>query len=244
MKMLWQRALSQSPCGVRMLIECNHRNPHGLAPGSSQFSKTWVGRQRLQKEIQEYRKKIYVNVLIVGAVILLYICINGKVQIEKGINMRHILELWNGYCNLIFNDVKDNLFYLNEPLSDKTYIMHGTLSACLSWLMTGAGAVRYLNKYTEDPVNVVLSGRDVLFLINRGSSSSYNSVYTAQNFSALDFCKNVLETFRESPKGWSEYTKGSNRTAEEIETEPTRLADEMKSPPLCGALHYSYIGGI
>ena len=242
--MLWQIASSQSPCGVRMLIECNHRNPHGLAPGSSQFSKTWVGRQRLQKEIQEYRKKIYVNVLIVGAVILLYICINGKVQIEKGINMRHILELWNGYCNLIFNDVKDNLFYLNEPLSDKTYIMHGTLSACLSWLMTGAGAVRYLNKYTEDPVNVVLSGRDVLFLINRGSSSSYNSVYTAQNFSALDFCKNVLETFRENPKGWSEYTKGSNRTAEEIETEPTRLADEMKSPPLCGALHYSYIGGI
>ena len=239
MKMLWQRASSQSPCGVRMLIECNHRNPHGLAPGSSQFSKTWVGRQRLQKEIQEYRKKIYVNVLIVGAVILLYICINGKVQIEKGINMRHILELWNGYCNLIFNDVKDNLFYLNEPLSDKTYIMHGTLSACLSWLMTGAGAVRYLNKYTEDPVNVVLSGRDVLFLINRGSSSSYNSVYTAQNFSALDFCKNVLETFRENPKGWSEYTKGSNRTAEEIETEPTRLADEMKSPPLCGALHNS-----
>ena len=154
--MLWQIASSQSPCGVRMLIECNHRNPHGLAPGSSQFSKTWVGRQRLQKEIQEYRKKIYVNVLIVGAVILLYICINGKVQIEKGINMRHILELWNGYCNLIFY-VKGNLFYLNEPLSDKTYIMHGTLSACLSWLMTGAGAVRYLNKYTEDPVNVVLS---------------------------------------------------------------------------------------
>ena len=210
-----------------MLIECNHRNPHGLAPGSSQFSKTWVGRQRLQKEIQEYRKKIYVNVLIVGAVILLYICINGKVQIEKGINMRHILELWNGYCNLIFY-VKGNFFYLNEPLSDKTYIMHGTLSACLSWLMTGAGAVRYLNKYTEDPVNVVLSGRDVLFLINRGSSPSYNSVYTAQNFSALDFCKDVLEIFRENPKGWSEYTKGANRTAEEIETELTRLADEIE----------------
>lgn len=225
--MLWQIASSQSPCGVRMLIECNHRNHHGLAPGSSQFSKTWVGRQRLQKEIQEYRKKIYVNVLIVGAVILLYICINGKVQIEKGINMRHILELWNGYCNLIFY-VKGNLFYLNEPLSDKTYIMHGTLSACLSWLMTGAGAVRYLNKYTEDPVNVVLSGRDVLFLINRGSSPSYNSVYTAQNFSALDFCKDVLEIFRENPKGWSEYTKGSNRTAEEIETELTRLADEIE----------------
>ena len=36
MKMLWQRASSQSPCGVRMLIECNHRNPRGLAPGSSQ----------------------------------------------------------------------------------------------------------------------------------------------------------------------------------------------------------------
>ena len=35
--MLWQRASSQSPCGVRMLIECNHRNPRGLAPGSSQF---------------------------------------------------------------------------------------------------------------------------------------------------------------------------------------------------------------
>ena len=34
--MLWQRALSQSPCGVRMLIECNHRNPRGLAQGSSQ----------------------------------------------------------------------------------------------------------------------------------------------------------------------------------------------------------------
>lgn len=158
----------------------------------------------------------------------MYICINGKFQIEKGINMRHILELWNGYCNLIFNDVKDNLFYLNEPLSDKTYIMHGTLNACLSWLMTGAGAVRYLNKYTENPVNVVLSGKDVLFLINRGSSSSYNSVYTAQNFSALDFCKNVLETFRENPKGWSEYTKSSNRTAEEIETELTRLADEIE----------------
>ena len=91
------------------------------------------------------QKKIYVNVLIVGAVILLYICINGNFQIEKGINMRHILELWNGYCNLIFY-VKGNLFYLNEPLSDKTYIMHGTLNACLSWLMTGAGAVRYLNK--------------------------------------------------------------------------------------------------
>lgn len=160
----------------------------------SDFSKTWVGRQRLQKEIQEYRKKY---------------------------------ELWNGYCNLIFY-VKGNLFYLNEPLSDKTYIMHGTLNACLSWLMTGAGAVRYLNKYTENPVNVVLSGRDVLFLINRGSSSSYNSVYTAQNFSALDFCKNVLETFRENPKGWSEYTKGSNRTAEEIETALTRLADEIE----------------
>jgi len=157
----------------------------------------------------------------------LYICINGKFQIEKGINMRHILELWNGYCNLIFY-VKGNLFYLNEQLSDKTYIMHGTLSACLSWLMTGAGAVRYLNKYTEDPVNVVLSGRDVLFLINRGSSPSYNSVYTAQNFSALDFCKDVLEIFRENPKGWSEYTKGSNRTAEEIETELTRLADEIE----------------
>ena len=35
-KMLWQRASSQSPCGVRMLIECHHRNPRGLAPGSSQ----------------------------------------------------------------------------------------------------------------------------------------------------------------------------------------------------------------
>lgn len=37
MKVLWQRASSQSPCGVRMLIECNHRNPRGLAPGSSQY---------------------------------------------------------------------------------------------------------------------------------------------------------------------------------------------------------------
>ena len=187
-----------------------------------------LGRKtKASKRNTRIQKKIYVNVLVVGAVILLYICINGKFQIEKGINMKHILELWNGYCNLIFY-VKGNLFYLNEPLSDKTYIMHGTLSACLSWLMTGAGAVRYLNKYTENPVNVVLSGRDVLFLINRGSSSSYNSVYTAQNFSALDFCKNVLETFRENPKGWSEYTKGSNRTAEEIETELTRLADEIE----------------
>lgn len=61
--MLWQIASSQSPCGVRMLIECNHRNPHGLAPGSSQFSKTWVGRQRLQKEIQEYRKKFSKGIL-------------------------------------------------------------------------------------------------------------------------------------------------------------------------------------
>ena len=34
--MLWQRASSQSPCGVRMLIKCNHRNPRGLAPGNSQ----------------------------------------------------------------------------------------------------------------------------------------------------------------------------------------------------------------
>ena len=34
--MLWQRASSQSPCGVRMLIECNHRNLRELAPGSSQ----------------------------------------------------------------------------------------------------------------------------------------------------------------------------------------------------------------
>ena len=187
-----------------------------------------MGRKtKASKRNTRIQKKIYVNVLIVGAVILLYICINGKFQIEKGINMRHILELWNGYCNLIFY-VKGNLFYLNEQLSDKTYIMHGTLSACLSWLMTGAGAVRYLNKYTEDPVNVVLSGRDVLFLINRGSSPSYNSVYTAQNFSALDFCKDVLEIFRENPKGWSEYTKGSNRTAEEIETELTRLADEIE----------------
>ena len=33
--MLWQRASSQSPCGVRMLIEYHHRNPRGLAPGSS-----------------------------------------------------------------------------------------------------------------------------------------------------------------------------------------------------------------
>ena len=73
-----------------------------------------------------------------------------------------------------------------------------------------------------------ISGRDVLFLINRGSSPSYNSVYTAQKFSALDFCKDVLEIFRENPKGWSEYTKGSNRTAEEIETELTRLADEIE----------------
>lgn len=94
--------------------------------------------------------------------------------------------------------------------------------------MTGAGAVRHLNKYTEDPVNVVLSGRDVLFLINRGSSPSYNSVYTAQNFSALDFCKDVLEAFRENPKGWSEYTKSSDRTAKEIETELTRLANEIE----------------
>lgn len=106
--------------------------------------------------------------------------------------------------------------------------MHGTLNACLSWLMTGAGAVRYLNKYTENPVNVVLSGRDVLFLINRGSGLSYNSVYTAQNFLALDFCKDVLEAFRENPKGWSEYTKSSDRTAKEIETELTRLADEIE----------------
>lgn len=116
-----------------------------------------MGRKtKASKRNTRIQKKIYVNVLIVGAVILLYICINGKFQIEKGINMRHILELWNGYCNLIFY-VKGNLFYLNEQLSDKTYIMHGTLNACLSWLMTGAGAVRYLNKYTENPVNVVLS---------------------------------------------------------------------------------------
>ena len=39
--MLWQRASSQSPCGARMLIECNHRNPRGLAPGSSQFLINW-----------------------------------------------------------------------------------------------------------------------------------------------------------------------------------------------------------
>lgn len=188
-----------------------------------------MGRKaKASKRNTRIQKKIYVNVLIVGAVILWYIRINGKFQIEKGINMGHILELWNGYCNLIFNDVKDNLFYLNEPLSDKTYIMHGTLNACLSWLMTGAGAVRYLNKYTENPVNVVLSGRDVLFLINRGSGLSYNSVYTAQNFSALDFCKDILKTFRENPKGWSEYTKSSDRTAKEIETELTRLADEIE----------------
>ena len=37
-----------------------------------------------------------------------------------------------------------------------------------------------------------------------------------------------MEIFRENPKGWSEYTKGSNRTAEEIETELTRLADEIE----------------
>ena len=36
--MLWQRASSQSPCGARRLIECHHRNPRGLAPGSSQLT--------------------------------------------------------------------------------------------------------------------------------------------------------------------------------------------------------------
>lgn len=141
--------------------------------------------------------------------------------------MRHMLELGDGYCNLIFDDTDNNLFYLKEPLSDKTYIMHGTLNACLSWLMTGAGAVRYLN-YTKDPVNIVLSGRNVLLLINRGSCPSYNSVYTAQSFSALDFCKDALAAFRENPKGWSEYAKNPDRTAEEIEKELTRLADEIE----------------
>ena len=159
-----------------------------------------MGRKtKASKRNTRIQKKIYVNVLIVGAVILLYICINGKFQIEKGINMRHILELWNGYCNLIFY-VKGNLFYLNEQLSDKTYIMHGTLNACLSWLMTGAGAVRYLNKYTENPVNVVLSGRDVLFLINRGSSSSYNRYILLKIFSALDFLQELGNIQRKSKR--------------------------------------------
>ena len=49
----------------------------------SEFSKTWVGRQRLQKRNTRIQKKIYVNVLIVGAVILLYICINGKFKSRK-----------------------------------------------------------------------------------------------------------------------------------------------------------------
>ena len=70
-----------------------------------------MGRKtKASKRNTRIQKKIYVNVLIVGAVILLYICINGKFQIEKGVNMGHILELWNGYCNLIFY-VKGNLFY-------------------------------------------------------------------------------------------------------------------------------------
>ena len=60
------------------------------------------------------------------------------------------------------------------------------------------------------------------------SYQSHEDATVYSQFSALDFCKDVLEIFRENPKGWSEYTKGSNRTAEEIETELTRLADEIE----------------
>ena len=53
-----------------------------------------MGRKtKASKRNTRIQKKIYVNVLIVGAVILLYICINGKFQIEKAARRANDLAL-------------------------------------------------------------------------------------------------------------------------------------------------------
>ena len=59
--MLWQRTSSQSPCGVRMLIKCNHRNPRGLAPGSSQSlqQRQFPDFREEQQEDEKRPKKLY-----------------------------------------------------------------------------------------------------------------------------------------------------------------------------------------
>lgn len=148
--------------------------------------------------------------------------------------MTHILDLFRDDCYLTISD--EDSCYISESLSPESHVMYCSLNACLSWLMTGSGAVIYYSKHLDTILTVVLTRKNVILLLHYRYSIHKDSMAVMKSFSALDFCKDILKTFLANPKGWSEFTKDPDRTAEEIEAELIKLADEVKEnlEDICG----------
>lgn len=79
-----------------------------------------------------------------------------------------------------------------------TDVMHDVLSACVSYLETGAAAIRLDCSGAE--YTVILTG-EIIYILDDTELSQID-ILDFGNFSPRKFCENVLKCYKENPESW------------------------------------------
>lgn len=116
-----------------------------------------------------------------------------------------------------FNLMDGGEFAINMSISPETDVIYDTLNACLSWLTTGCGAVRYYDAI-DDTMSIALVMTDNVFMC--WQYGYYEELTVYENVSAKDFCRNILLYFGKYKDDWIKFSakKEKGKTREEIIT--------------------------
>ena len=93
-----------------------------------------------------------------------------------------------------------------------TDVMHDTLSACVSYLETGAAAIRLDCSGAE--YTVILTG-EIIYMLDDTELSQID-ILDFGNFTPKRFCENILECYKECPENWIDLA-GTGLPEENIE---------------------------
>jgi len=94
-----------------------------------------------------------------------------------------------------------------------TDVMHDALSACVSYLETGATAIRLDCSGAE--YTVILTG-EIIYILDDTELTQID-ILDFGNFTPKKFCKNILDCYKEAPESWINLTN-TGISEEDIET--------------------------
>ena len=94
-----------------------------------------------------------------------------------------------------------------------TDVMHDVLSACVSYLETGAAAIRLNCSGAE--YTVILTG-EIVYMLDDTELPQIH-ILDFGNFTPQNFCKNVVNCYKEMPESWINLTN-TGISEEDIET--------------------------
>lgn len=93
-----------------------------------------------------------------------------------------------------------------------TDVMHDVLSACVSYLETGAAAIRLDCSGAE--YTVILTG-EIIYILDDTELPQIH-ILDFGNFTPKRFCKNILDCYKEAPESWIDLA-GTGLPEENIE---------------------------